>query len=156
MEFNELLNHLILDYQVSFPLDSRPFKVIADNLKVSENEVLEGYQYLKNKGILSRLGPIFTTHKLGFSFLAAVKCPYDRIDSVANIISSFKEVNHNYLRENELNIWFVCTGESREGLDLVVSQMEEKIQLKVYQFPMKRAFKIDLKARQKIQWEDIL
>lgn len=156
MEFNELLNHLILDYQEEFPLEKKPFKKIAEDLSVTEEEVLSGYQFLKEKGILSRLGPIFTTHKIGFSFLAAIKCPPDEISRVSEIVNSFEEVNHNYLRENELNMWFVCTGKNKEALDLMIVEMENKTGLKVYPFPMKRAFKIDLKAKEKISWEEIL
>lgn len=156
LEFNELLNHLILDYQENFPLENRPFRKIADDLKVQEADVLKGYQFLKEKGILSRLGPIFTTHRVGYSFLAAIKCPEDRILEVSSVVNSFEEVNHNYLRENELNMWFVCTGKDKETLDRFVKELESKINLKVYPFPMKRAFKIDLKAREKISWEDVL
>lgn len=156
LEFNNLLNHLILDYQENFPLVSRPFEKIARDLNVLEEDVRSGYQFLMDKGILSRLGPVFGTHRVGYSFLAAVKCPVERIAEVSEVISSFVEVNHNYLRENELNIWFVCTGENRKTLENAVKLMEEQIGLKVYPFPMKRAFKIDLKAKEKIHWEDVL
>lgn len=156
MEFNTLLNHLILDYQEDFPLESRPFEKIAKDLNVLEEDVRAGYQLLMDKGILSRLGPVFSTHRVGYSFLAAMKCPVERISEVSEKINSFVEVNHNYLRENELNIWFVCTGENKEALESAVRLIEEQTGLKVYPFPMKRAFKIDLRARENIRWEDIL
>lgn len=156
LEFKELLNHLILGYQENFPLEARPFRKIASDLNVLEADVLKGFQFLSERGILSRLGPIFTTHRAGYSFLAAVKCPAERIEEVAQIINSYEEVNHNYLRENELNLWFVCTGKDQETLMKMVSELERKIDLKIYPFPMKQAFKIDLKAKKEICWEDIL
>jgi len=152
LEYKDLLNHLVLDYQENFPLVSKPFHKIAEDLKVSPEEVLNGYQTLQDKKILSRLGPIFTTHSLGYSFLAAIQCPEERVEEVASMVNSFKEVNHNYLRENALNIWFVCTGESKEHLAKVIAEMEEKIKLKVHQFPMRKAYKIDLKAKDSIDW----
>lgn len=152
MEHKDLLNHLILDYQDDFPLISKPFHKIAEDLKVTPEQVLDGYKYLQDKQIMSRLGPIFRTHTIGHSFLAAIECPLERVAEVANIVNSFVEVNHNYLRENSLNIWFVCTGESKEHLSKIILDMESKIGLAVYQFPMKKAFKIDLKAKVPIDW----
>lgn len=156
LEHKELLNKLILGYQEDFPLVSRPYQKIAEELNVSEAEVLDGFQLLNELNILSRLGPIFTTHRVGYSFLAAVKCPETRVDEVASIINSHEEVNHNYLRENDLNLWFVCTGKNKEHLNKFVSLLEEEIQLKVFKFPMKKAFKIDLKAKHDICWDDVL
>lgn len=156
MEHKELLNKLILGYQEDFPLVSRPYQQIAEELNVSEAEVLAGFQKLNELDILSRLGPIFTTHRVGYSFLAAVKCPDERVSEVATIISRYEEVNHNYLRENELNLWFVCTGKNEEDLNKLVSEMEEVIQLKIHMFPMKKAFKIDLKTKQNICWDEVL
>ena len=152
LEHKDLLNHLILNYQVDFPLISKPFHKIAEDLNVTPEAVLEGYKYLQNKKIMSRLGPIFRTHTIGHSFLAAIACPVDRIDDVAHIVNSFTEVNHNYLRENSLNIWFVCTGESKDHLSKMILEMESLIGLPVFQFPMKKAYKIDLKAKEPIDW----
>ncbi len=152
MEHKDLLNHLILDYQTDFPLTSKPFHKIAEDLNVTPKVVLDGYKYLQDKKIMSRLGPIFRTHTIGHSFLAAIECPVDRVEEVANIVNSFSEVNHNYLRENTLNIWFVCTGENKDHLKKIILEMESKIGLPVFQFPMKKAYKIDLKAKGPIDW----
>lgn len=155
MEFKELLNHLILDYQEDFPLMSQPFHQIAQDLGVTPKEVQDGYRYLQEKKILSRLGPVINTHSVGYSFLAAVECPECRIPEVAEAITRLKEVNHNYLRENKLNLWFVCTGKSAEKLEVVIEDLEKEIGLKVHKFPMKRSFKIDLRARDLIDWSGL-
>jgi len=141
--FRDLLDH----FQSDFPIERNPFEVIAHALKYKENEVREGFKSLLEEGFISRVGPVFGTHKVGYSFLAAVKCPTERIEEVASVINSFDEVNHNYLRENELNLWFVVTGKNAESLDEVIEDLEEKIGLPVFRFPMIRPFKIDLQMK---------
>jgi len=141
--FRDLLDH----FQSDFPIERNPFEVIAHALKYQENEVREGFKSLLEEGFISRVGPVFGTHKVGYSFLAAVKCPTERIEEVASVINSFDEVNHNYLRENELNLWFVVTGKNAESLDEVIEDLEVKIGLPVFRFPMIRPFKIDLQMK---------
>jgi len=141
--FRDLLDH----FQSDFPIQENPFEIIGRTLKYTETEVREGFKKLLDEGFISRVGPVFGTHKVGYSFLAAVKCDPSRVDEVAEMINAFEEVNHNYLRENELNLWFVLTGKDAEALDTVVEEMEKKIGLPVYRFPMVKPFKIDLQVK---------
>lgn len=141
--FRDLLDH----FQSDFPIERNPFEKIGSVLRYSETEVREGFKKLLDEGFISRVGPVFGTHKVGYSFLAAVKCDPSRVNEVAELINSFDEVNHNYLRENELNLWFVMTGADEETLKAVVAEMEKKISLPVCCFPMVRPFKIDLKVK---------
>ena len=152
MEYKELASILILRYQKDFPLVSRPYEVIARELNLDEQTVQMTFEKMQNEGIITRVGPIFATHKVGYSFLAAVECPENRIDQVSSIISNYHEVNHNYLRENKLNLWFVVTGKDREHLDLVVNEIESSTGLVVHRFPMVRSFKIDLSLKGDIKW----
>ena len=152
MEYKELASILILRYQKDFPLVSRPYEVIARELNLDEQTVQMTFEKMQNEGIITRVGPIFATHKVGYSFLAAVECPENRIDQVSSIISNYHEVNHNYLRENKLNLWFVVTGKDREHLDLVVNEIESSTGLVVHRFPMVRPFKIDLSLKGDIKW----
>lgn len=147
MESNELKTLLILNYQKEFPLCSRPFQKIAEEISSSEEIVRKTFDEMKNEGMINRVGPVFSTGSVGKSFLAAVKCPINRIDEVAGIISSYPEVNHNYLRENELNIWFVMTATNEEKLQEKALEIESKIGLKIHQFKMIRPYKIDLSLK---------
>ena len=152
MDYKELASKLILKYQKSFPLVSRPFELIASELNIDEETVRLAFLKMQEEGIISRVGPIFGTHKVGYSFLAAVECPTDQIESVSSTINKFEEVNHNYLRENALNIWFVLTGKDKAHLDQVVQSIEVKTGLKVHRFPMVRPFKIDLSLKGELKW----
>ena len=152
MDYKELASKLILKYQKSFPLVSRPFELIASELNIDEETVRLAFLKMQEEGIISRVGPIFGTHKVGYSFLAAIECPDDQIENVSSTINKFEEVNHNYLRENSLNIWFVLTGKDQEHLDHVVHSIETETGLRVYRFPMVRPFKIDLSLKGDLKW----
>ena len=57
----------ILDIiQSNFPLSSRPYKVIGDEIGMEEEEVLANVLNLKKQGIIRRLGANFQSKKLGF------------------------------------------------------------------------------------------
>lgn len=155
MDYRELAELLIHRYQTGFPLTSRPFKVIADELGLAEEQIMETFQRLLEEGLISRLGPVFTTHRVGYSFLAAMACPQEKIDSIAEFVNSFDEVNHNYEREGKLNLWFVLTGKDESHLDSVVKKIEQETGLVVHPFPMLRPFKIDLSLKGKIDWSRV-
>ena len=137
---------------MDFPLCSRPFLKIANDLKtdsnITEDEIRHTFQQMIEKNIITRVGPVFSTGRVGKSFLAAVKCPLEKIEEVALKINSFQEVNHNYLRENELNIWFVMTSTSEASLYEKALELENIIELTIYKFPMIRPFKIDLSLKE--------
>lgn len=148
MESSDLKTQLILKYQKDFPLCSRPYLKIAEDVGFSEELIRATFEEMLSEGMITRIGPVFATGRVGKSFLAAVKCPIDRINEVAEVINSYPEVNHNYLRENELNIWFVMTAISDEKLQEKVLEIEAKIMLPIYQFKMTRPYKIDLSLKE--------
>lgn len=147
MDRISLCEILILKYQDNFPLSHRPYLEIAHELGISEQEVLEAFSFMVSEKIITRIGPVFQTNKVGRSYLAAVSCPSERISAVAEIINSYDEVNHNYERENELNLWFVLTGKNEAHLENVKSEIEKRTGLTVYPFEMVKPFKIDLSLK---------
>lgn len=149
MDNRDLITSLILKYQNSFPLSERPFMTIAQELNLSEEEVQQAFINMIEEGIITRVGPVFETNKVGRSYLAAIRCPESRINEVSRIINSYPEVNHNYERENELNLWFVLTGKNEEHLESVKNEIEVRTGLIVYPFEMEKPFKIDLSLKNK-------
>ncbi len=148
LEFSDLKTQLILRYQKDFPLCSRPYLKIAEEIGSTEELVRSTFEEMLYEGMITRVGPVFATGRVGKSFLAAVKCPLDRINEVAEVINSYPEVNHNYLRENELNIWFVMTAIDEARLQEKALEIESKIKLPIHQFKMIRPYKIDLSLKE--------
>ena len=76
--------------QSDFPITSRPYLSIAEDLGFSESEVIERLDRLKKKGIIRRIGGNFVPEKLGFvSTLCAAKVPEDKVDHFASAVNRY-------------------------------------------------------------------
>lgn len=139
-----LEQNIINQYQKGFPLCSRPYKVIANELNSTEEEVLSAILKLDDAGILSRIGPVFNHKKAGSSTLAALAVPEESLDEIAEIVNQFEQVNHNYAREHSYNLWFVVTASDDEALVQVIEQIEQLTGYQVLVLPMEASYHIDL------------
>ena len=137
---------IINTLQIGFPICNSPYKRVADDLKLSEQELLDRLKALINSGILSRFGPMFHAEHVGGALtLAAVKAPEQDFDNIAETINTFPEVAHNYAREHDLNMWFVLATETPEQINQVIANIEEKTGLTVYNMPKIQEYFVGLK-----------
>lgn len=141
---NDLEFRLLNDWQRGFPLTPRPYAELAARLGCGETEVLERLAGLKARGHVSRVGAVFRPHILGWSTLAAVACPPDRLEEVARVIDGFAEVNHNYEREHAFNLWFVVAAPTHERVGEVLADIRRATGLKPLDLPMVADYHIDL------------
>ena len=132
------------EFQSGFPVAERPFGVVADELGVDESEALERVRRLRDRGVFRRFGAVLNPPVIGSSTLAAVSAPEDRFDEVAEIVNSYRQVNHNYRRDHEWNMWFVVTAASREKRDSILAGIEAETGCEVLVVPMLTDYYIDL------------
>ena len=103
--------------QSDFPMTKRPFLSIAENLDLSESDVIKRLEQLKKKGIIRRIGGNFVPEKLGFvSTLCAAKVPEDKIEGFTRTVNRYPGVTHNYQRDNKYNIWFTFIAQSMDEI----------------------------------------
>lgn len=143
-DLNDLERRLLDNYQQGLPLSPTPYADMAQALGSSEAEVLLALGHLQQLGVISRVGPVFRTHAVGVSTLAAMAVPPERLEAVAAIVNSFSAVNHNYEREHHFNLWFVATAASDAELANVLAQIEDLTNIKVMPLPMQEDYHIDL------------
>ena len=143
-DFSPLEQHLLNDFQRDMSLSATPYADMAEKLGVNEEDVLQSIKSLQEKGVISRVGPVFMPNRIGVSTLAAMSVPDDKLECVARIISAFPEVNHNYERDHEYNIWFVVTASSEEHLDIVLYEIEQHTEHPLMSLPMLDDYFIDL------------
>jgi DNA-binding Lrp family transcriptional regulator len=148
--FSALEQRLLNDFQHDLPLSATPYADIAVQLGVSEHEVLNTVCKLQHDGVISRVGPVFTPNRIGVSTLAAMSIPAQQLECVARIISAFPEINHNYERDHEFNLWFVVTASSEEHLEIVLHEIEQHAGYPLMSLPMLEDYFIDLGF--KLQW----
>ena len=142
--FTELEKRLLNDYQHGFPLSPTPYADIACDLNVSEDEVLACLTSLSQRGMISRIGPVIRPKRVGTSTLAAVSVPEDRLEEVAQLVSSYPEVNHNYEREHAFNLWFVITASDQSRIQAIFDDIRRTTGLRVLDLPMEKDYHIDL------------
>jgi len=148
--FSALEKRVLNDFQHDFPLSATPFSDMAQQLGVSEDEILSTVSKLQDDGVISRVGPVFTPNRIGVSTLAAMSIPEAELECVARIVSAFAEVNHNYERDHEFNLWFVVTASSEEHLDIVLHEIEQHAEYPLMSLPMLEDYFIDLGFN--LQW----
>lgn len=143
-------DRLILNrIQSKFPLTPRPYKTIAEELDLSEDETLRRISRLKDKDIIRRIGGNFVPEKVGFvSTLCAAKVPPEKIDRFAATVNRYPGVTHNYQRENEFNIWFTFIAPSMEKIKENLRQISRETGIKdIINLPATRVFKIKAKFK---------
>ena len=135
---------LLNNYQQDFPLSPTPYLDIANQLGVSENEVLHAFQVLAEQQLISRIGPVIAPNCLGSSALVAMAVPEADLPRVAEQISYYREVNHNYERENRFNLWFVLIASDDQHLQDTLTDIENRTGYKTMLLPMLADYYINL------------
>jgi DNA-binding Lrp family transcriptional regulator len=138
------LHRLLNDFQHRFPVSATPYADMAAQLGLAETELLAWLQALQEEGSISRIGAVFRPNRVGVSTLAAMAVPENKLERIADLISSYPSVNHNYQREHHFNLWFVVTAETEIQLNSILYDMEQQSGLRVLTLPMEKDYHIDL------------
>ena len=135
-----ILNHI----QSDFPIEARPYQAIANDLGLTEIQVLDRVKTLKSIGIIRRIGGNLVPRKIGFvSTLCAARVPEEKIDAFAEIVNRFPGVTHNYQRDHEFNVWFTFIARSRDDIRQSLTRIEEETGVSpILNLPATHVFKI--------------
>jgi len=147
---NTFDKQLLDDFQRDFPLVARPFAAIGERIGMSEQDVIDAYKHFAEERYVSRIGAIIKPNAVGASTLAAMAVPEDRLQAVADLVSSYDEVNHNYAREHAFNLWFVVAAADTARIDAVLHDITEQSGLPVMNLPIVEDYHLDLGF--KLQW----
>ncbi|MFP8951627.1 Lrp/AsnC family transcriptional regulator [Natrialbaceae archaeon A-arb3/5] len=135
---------IIDGYQSGLAIERRPFRQFESELGIDEHDAVARIAQLMEAGIVRRFGAVLNPPVIGSSTLAAVQAPEDRFDEVAAVVNEYRQVNHNYARDHEWNMWFVVTAGSRETRDDILSEIERRTGCSVLNLPMLTDYYIDL------------
>ena len=135
---------LLNNFQQDFPLSTTPYRDIADSLGVTEDDVLFALTELTEKQFISRIGLIISPNRMGISTLVAMAIPADKLATIADIISQYPEVNHNYERENCFNLWFVLIAANAGQMQSVIERIEQQTGFTTMQLPLITDYYINL------------
>lgn len=105
--------------QGSFPIAAHPYREVAAQAQISEQEAMSRVRRLLEDRIIRQVTPIYDTRALGYSsLLVAAKVDPENPWRAANVINAHPGVSHNYLRNHEFNIWFTIATEPDSPLGL--------------------------------------
>ncbi len=143
-EIDDVDKAILNRIQSGFPITTRPYRTLAEDLGLSESEVLKRVSRLKASGIIRRIGGNFTPEKLGFvSTLCAAKVPEEKIHQFAEVVNRYPGVTHNYRRENTYNIWFTFIAPSMDEINANLKQIAAKTGVSdILNLPATKVFKI--------------
>ncbi len=130
--------------QSDFPMTRRPYAVIADDLGLSEAEVIRRTRALRETGIIRRIGGNFSPEKLGFvSTLCAARAPEDKIEAFTRAVNRYPGVTHNYERDSHYNIWFTFIAPSMAEIKANLDAISRETGVtEIINLPATRVFKI--------------
>lgn len=149
---DKLDKELLQLLQDDFPVEKRPWAVIAKKLGIEEEEVLSRVKRLSSDGIIRKLRTILNAQKLGFcsSTLMAMKVPEGKMEAVVGIVNEYMSVTHNYRREHDYNLWFTVTTCGDKDLGSTVEEIKRRTGIPdsdVLDLPTTRVFKVDVRFK---------
>ena len=139
-----LQRKLLQIMQSDFPLVSRPYRELAQQVGAPEEKVIEVISQLRKQGIIRDLAPVFDYRRLGYvGTLAMVSIPAEQIEQVAAVINTHPEVTHSYLRDHRYNLWFTVIAPSQERIQHLLTEIEAEAGCPPIQtLPAQHVFKI--------------
>ena len=143
-ELDSIDSAILNRIQSRFPIISRPYLEVANELGLTEKEVLDRVVKLKKTGIIRRIGGNFVPGKLGFvSTLCAARVPADKIAHFAKVVNRFPGVTHNYQRDNKYNVWFTFISPSMEEIEANLKKIVAETGVSdILNLPATKVFKI--------------
>ena len=144
---DELDSRILQELQDGFPLSRDPYQIISDKLGISCEQLMARLQSLKADGVIRRIGASFDSRRLGYkSTLAAISVKQSAIEQASEIIDSFSEITHSYLRNGHFNIWFTVIAPDDENIENIIRKIQSALSLEdsqVLNLPMKHLFKLN-------------
>jgi siroheme decarboxylase len=131
-------------WQRDFPLVERPFAQVGQDIGFDEAATIAAFRRLREVGVMARIGAVVRPHAAGASTLAAMRVPPERLEEVADVVSSEPLVNHNYERAHPINLWFVVAGMDCNAVAATLHSIERRTDLALLDLPLERAYHLDL------------
>ena len=144
MKLDKIDKAILNRIQSDFPIHPRPFAMLAQELELTEDQVIDGIGTLKKAGIIRRIGANFVPDKVGFvSTLCAAKVPENQIEAFAEVVNRYSGVTHNYQRDNTFNIWFTFIARSMDEIQSNLMQISRDTGVEdILNLPATKVFKI--------------
>ncbi|KAJ53887.1 DNA-binding Lrp family transcriptional regulator [Clostridium tetanomorphum] len=129
---------IIKRLQEDIIIEKEPFKTIAKELNVEEEKILERIKYLKNIGILKRIGAVLHHREAGFKANAMVVwcVPNEKVECIGSYLAKLSKVTHCYERitckEWKYNLFTMIHGKTKGECEKLIEHIAKEINIKDY------------------------
>lgn len=125
--------------QNGIALLGEPFAEVAEEIGISQDEVIARLKGLVKSGVVRRFGVSVNQQKIGItaSALVAWKVPPGMVEEIGEMMSSYKEITHCYERKTipkrwEYNLFTVTHGRDRESVRRFIKKLSMMTGLNEY------------------------
>jgi len=129
---------IIRRLQENISVIATPYKEIADELNMNEEELIQKVKTYTETGILKRIGAILYHRKAGFNANAMVvwKIDNEDLDNVGKYMASFSEVSHCYERKPcgswDYNLYTMIHEKDRDRCNKIIEKIANTIGIENY------------------------
>lgn len=126
---DQLDKKIIAAMQDEFPLVEEPYRQIADNLGISESELLQRLQSYADSGKIRKMGAVLRHREIGYAAnaLCAWVVPESEIKKVGGIFAGEAAVTHCYSRlaaaDWPYNFYTMIHAHDREECSAIAARM---------------------------------
>ena len=98
---------LIVATQKGLPLDPHPYKIVADEVGITELEVRQRLERMQNTGVIRRIGAVPNHYRLGYraNGMTVWNVPDEKINDLGKKVGALDFVSHCYHRPRHLPEW---------------------------------------------------
>ena len=120
-----LESQLLNGYRNHFPFTERPFLRVADQLGVSEQEVLNSVSSLLDRGLIRRIGPAFSPNAVDVQATVAAQVPDEKLGKVLASVCFCPEISLVRIYRDQLNLWFRITCDTLSTMCEMLDSLSE-------------------------------
>lgn len=135
---NSFDKKIICRLQGHIPINPTPYKEIADELNMNEDELINKMRDYSKTGILKRVGAILYHRKAGFKANAMVvwKVDNEKLNEIGEYIASIPEVSHCYERKPcsswDYNLYSMIHEKDKESCNKIIEKIANTIGIENY------------------------
>ena len=143
-EMDDIDRRILNRIQSDFPITARPYQALAVELGLSEADVIDRVARLKRSGVIRRIGGNLVPGRLGYvSTLCAARVPPESVARFAAAVNRHPGVTHNYLRDDDFNVWFTFIAPSMAEIEARLAEIAADTGVtEILNLPATHVFKI--------------
>lgn len=129
---DELDKSIVRAMQMDFPIEREPYKIIAQRLDISEDELIIRLREFKQQGKIRKMGAVLQHREVGYK--SNVLCVWEVLprdmDAVAGNMCKHPAVSHCYDRDAApgwpYNVYTMIHGHSRQECELIAQELAKE------------------------------